>query len=188
MIGFGALRGAMEGLKRLEYLSLVSKVCTELDAHIGCSDKTLAEFIIDLAQKCGTTEEFGRSLKENGAEMPEYFVKTLLTIIHAILPPMSRAERERLSKGLGSGGGDKELKRTAFPGLAVPDSKQRVREIEDELLADGVGVRVPEEKESRKGRRESDDRDGVRDRRDRVRECCSEQGADGGRAGAVRDL
>lgn len=158
---------AMEGLKKLEYLSLVSKVCTELEAHIGCSDKTLAEFIIDLAQKCETQEQFGKSLKAEGAEMPEYFVKTLLTIIHAILPPVSRAERERLSKGLG--GDHKELKRTAFPGLAVPDSKQRVRELEDELAADGVGVRVSEDKSG--GRGESDD--GVRDReyrRDRVRD------------------
>jgi hypothetical protein len=30
-------------------LSLVSKICTELDAHLGLADKTLAEFIIHLA-------------------------------------------------------------------------------------------------------------------------------------------
>lgn len=156
----------MDGLKRLEYLSLVSKVCTELEAHIGCSDKTLAEFIVDLAQKCETVEQFGKLLKANGAEMPEYFVKTLLTIIHAILPPVSKAERERLSKGLG---GDKDLKRTAFPGLAVPDSKQRVRELEEELEADGVGVRVSEGRREERGSAKDDGRggesdDGVRDR------------------------
>ena len=38
-------------LAELQYLSLVSKVCTELDNHLGVSDKTLAEFIIDLAKK-----------------------------------------------------------------------------------------------------------------------------------------
>jgi len=32
-------------LKKLEYLSLVSKVCTELDNHLGISDKDLGEFI-----------------------------------------------------------------------------------------------------------------------------------------------
>lgn len=31
-------------LKQLEYLSLVSKVCTELDNHLGISDKDLGEF------------------------------------------------------------------------------------------------------------------------------------------------
>ncbi|CAL9105171.1 unnamed protein product [Musa textilis] len=37
-----------EGLKKLECLSLVSKVCTELESHIGCGDKVLAEFITEL--------------------------------------------------------------------------------------------------------------------------------------------
>lgn len=31
-------------LKKLEYLSLVSKVCTELDNHLGISDKDLGMF------------------------------------------------------------------------------------------------------------------------------------------------
>lgn len=31
-------------LKKLEYLSLVSKVCKELENHIGMSDKTLGKF------------------------------------------------------------------------------------------------------------------------------------------------
>ena len=39
----------MDELGNLQHLSLVSKVCTELDNHLGISDKTLAEFIIDLA-------------------------------------------------------------------------------------------------------------------------------------------
>lgn len=30
-------------LKKLEYLSLVSKVCTELDNHLGISEKDLGE-------------------------------------------------------------------------------------------------------------------------------------------------
>jgi ATP-dependent RNA helicase DHX8/PRP22 len=147
----------MDGLKRLEYLSLVSKVCTELEAHIGCADKTLAEFIIDLAQKSDTQEQFGKSLKSNGAEMPPYFVKTLLTIIHAILPPTSKADRERL-KGIG---GDKEQKKTAFPGLAVPDNKQRVKELEAELGGDGTidGVRVLPLGLEQNGRKEKGGRD-----------------------------
>ena len=43
----------MEELKKLEHLSLVSKICTELDNHFGLGDKTLAEFIIHLAEKHG---------------------------------------------------------------------------------------------------------------------------------------
>lgn len=41
----------MEELRKLEHLSLVSKICTELDNHLGLADKDLAEFIIHLAEK-----------------------------------------------------------------------------------------------------------------------------------------
>ena len=46
----------MEELRKLEQLSLVSKVCTELDNHYNLNDKDLAEFIIDLAEKNPTLE------------------------------------------------------------------------------------------------------------------------------------
>uniref|UniRef100_A0A663MHZ7 Uncharacterized protein n=1 Tax=Athene cunicularia TaxID=194338 RepID=A0A663MHZ7_ATHCN len=32
------------GSERLEYLSLVSKVCTELDNHLGINDKDLGDW------------------------------------------------------------------------------------------------------------------------------------------------
>lgn len=32
---------ALDEIKRLEYLSLVSKVCTELENHLGISEKDL---------------------------------------------------------------------------------------------------------------------------------------------------
>eukprot|EP00249_Psilotum_nudum_P023176 c28773_g1_i1 orf=661-4329(-) len=111
-----------DGVAKLEYFSLVSKVCTELESNIGCSDKVLAEFIIDLAQGSENYETFTQRLKENGAEMPEYFVRTLLTIIHAILPPKSKSGKEK-SKG----------KDTPYAALSLADDKQRVKEIEDEL-------------------------------------------------------
>lgn len=33
-----------EELNKLEYLSLVSKVCTELENHLGINDKDLGKF------------------------------------------------------------------------------------------------------------------------------------------------
>lgn len=33
----------MEDLEQLEQLSLVSKICTELDNHLGINDKVLGE-------------------------------------------------------------------------------------------------------------------------------------------------
>ena len=58
----------MDDLANLQYLSLVSKVCKELDNHLGISDKTLAEFIIDLAKKNPELPAFRAALAENGAE------------------------------------------------------------------------------------------------------------------------
>ncbi|KAH6806578.1 ATP-dependent RNA helicase [Perilla frutescens var. frutescens] len=105
-------------LKKLEYLSLVSKVCAELETHFGVGDKVLAEFITELGRKCGSVEEFDLKLKENGADpLPDYFVRTLLTIIHAILPPEkeSNSVEERVKEieaeeegRRRSGGGDEE--------------------------------------------------------------------------------
>lgn len=82
----------MDEIERLEQLSLVSKVCTELENHLGINDKvlgecelrstiffygswtnlliSLAEFIIALACKHGEFEGFKAALEENGAEFP----------------------------------------------------------------------------------------------------------------------
>ncbi|KAK4396906.1 putative pre-splicing factor ATP-dependent RNA helicase DEAH5 [Sesamum angolense] len=57
-----------DGLKKLEYLSLVSKVCSELETHLGFGDKVLAEFITEMGRNCEKVDEFDAKLKENGVE------------------------------------------------------------------------------------------------------------------------
>ncbi|KNA05186.1 hypothetical protein SOVF_192680 [Spinacia oleracea] len=168
-----------DGLKKLEYLSLVSKVCSELETHVGVGDKVLAEFITDLGHKCETVDEFDADLKKNGAEMPDYFVKTLLTIIHAILPPKPKNEG-----GDGNNGSN-------FAGLSIADGKARVKELEREIAAEAEERRRKEEKNggdeggpSRDRRGKDRDRDRGRDRdreggRDRHRD--REGGRDGDR-------
>ena len=54
----------LSDLEKLERLSLVSKVCTELENHLGLNDKDLAEFIIDLAEKNDTFDKFKTALVE----------------------------------------------------------------------------------------------------------------------------
>ncbi|KAB2612655.1 pre-mRNA-splicing factor ATP-dependent RNA helicase [Pyrus ussuriensis x Pyrus communis] len=92
------MAAADDGLKKLEYLSLVSKVCSELETHLGFGDKVLAKFITKIGRSCETVDEFDTQLKENGAEMLDYFVRTLLTIIHAILPPKPKPENDASKK------------------------------------------------------------------------------------------
>ncbi|KAM0037280.1 putative RNA helicase [Helianthus debilis subsp. tardiflorus] len=150
-------------LKKLEYLSLVSKVCTELESHLGFGDKVLAEFITELGRKCETVDEFDTKLKENGAEMPDYFVRTLLTIIHAILPPKKKSKSDKDGPK-----GDDNAPKSSFPALNIGDSKDRVKELEKEI-----------EKEARE-RRNKDADDGGRDYRDGDRDRDRRRGRENG--------
>ena len=60
----------MEDLKKLEELSLVSKVCTELENHLGINDKVAAEFCIAMAGKNTTLDKFKGALGEVGESLP----------------------------------------------------------------------------------------------------------------------
>ncbi|WCJ41465.1 ATP-dependent RNA helicase putative [Euphorbia peplus] len=72
-------------LLKLEYFSLVSKLCSDLETHIGFADKVLAEFIIELGRTSMSVDQFDSKLKDNGAELPHYLVSSFLTAIHSIL-------------------------------------------------------------------------------------------------------
>ena len=107
----------MDELQRLEHLSLVSKVCTELDNHYSMNDKDLAEFIIDLATKNKTLSKFKAALLENGAEFSDSFIENLLRIIQHMTPGQAQsapeAPRQKLS-----------LLREQLPCLAIPDDQK----------------------------------------------------------------
>eukprot|EP01132_Coremiostelium_polycephalum_P003060 gene3060-3828_t len=62
-------------MEQLERLELESQICSELENFIGTSDKVLAEFIIELAEKHPTLREFNNALIDNGAEFPESLAK-----------------------------------------------------------------------------------------------------------------
>ncbi|KAG1330850.1 Helicase [Cocos nucifera] len=152
---------ADDDLKKLEYLSLVSKICTELESHVGCGDKVLAEFITELGRRSETVEEFDTKLKENGAEMPDYFVRTLLTIIHAIVPPKPKSAKLSSDQNRG------KKKSSAFPALSCADDLERAKELRREIERDAE-MKAASEARSRD---ENHDRDRGRDRdRDRDRD------------------
>ncbi|XP_054285604.1 ATP-dependent RNA helicase DHX8-like [Macrosteles quadrilineatus] len=104
----------MDEVQKLEYLSLVSKVCTELENHHGLNDKDLAEFIINLAEKNDTFDSFKKVLFENGAEFSDSFISNLLRIIQHMRPkPAATTGANEDTKT------DKLAKQ--FPGLALPN-------------------------------------------------------------------
>lgn len=112
-------------LEKLQYLSLVSKICTEFENHLGLTDKVLAEFVIDLADKHPNAGSFNKALLENGAEFPESFVANLYNIIQKMRPHKAKQTQDAPAEEP-----DKLVK--AFPGLAMPNGKPDwMKEVED---------------------------------------------------------
>lgn len=106
----------MDEVAKLEHLSLVSKVCTELDNHLGLNDKDLAEFIIDIADKNPAFDSFKKALIENGAEFSDSFMTNLLRIIQH-MKPSNTTQKAETSQDHSNPLANK------FPGLAIPNEK-----------------------------------------------------------------
>lgn len=111
-------------IDELQRLSLVSKVCTELDNHLGLSDRTLAEFIIHLADKSPDPPAFRQALAKNGAEFPDSLSDNLLRIIGAMKPSARNEKAARAAAVRITASRVPRSEREArFPGLALPNTK-----------------------------------------------------------------
>mmetsp|Transcript_33661 Transcript_33661/g.95228 ORF Transcript_33661/g.95228 Transcript_33661/m.95228 type:complete len:1172 (-) Transcript_33661:83-3598(-) len=169
----------MAALEKLQYLSLVSKITTELENHLGIADKTLAEFIIDISKGKDSARAFKKDLDSNGADMPISLVETLFNIIKRLMPGTGGK-----GKG-GTGGGVSTRPGAAFPGLAVENTRDKVKEMVAEMEAEAqekqrkAAEELPAPAPSRGGERgrearvEQEDGD-----RDRSRHRDSERGRD----------
>ncbi|XP_064647982.1 ATP-dependent RNA helicase DHX8-like [Lineus longissimus] len=135
----------MDEFQQLEHLSLVSKVCTELDNHLGLNDKDLAEFVIDLAAKHNTFETFKKALLDNEAEFADSLIANLLRLIQKMAPKKPKKQKKKDTDGsddeFEKADNDKEMKRHLFPGLAIPDDPTVRTMLQDELKADDVEVK-----------------------------------------------
>lgn len=84
-------------IRELTHLSLLSKICSELETHLGFIDKVLAEFISELGSNSETVDIFDDKLKEYGANLPNYLVRTLFNVIHTVLHPKPRLKSKKKS-------------------------------------------------------------------------------------------
>ncbi|KAL5701569.1 RNA helicase [Ranunculus cassubicifolius] len=97
--------------QKLEYLSLVSKICTELQSHTNFADKVVAEFLIDIGRNSQSAQNFDKKLKESEVNLPDYLVSTLFRLIHSV---SAQKERKLSNSGLekrleGNSGGQKKI-------------------------------------------------------------------------------
>lgn len=151
----------MDDLLNLELLSLVSKVTSELQNHVGISDKTLAEFLIAQRLESTSSDDFRKRLDGLNADFPRSLVDSLDRLVVAMHPKF---------KGQNGAAHDDEHhhhrtleeNEKAFSGLALPD-KTPVHDggadaIDDTLaLLEGLEGKAKKEKASRKRSRSPED-------------------------------
>ncbi|KAK3306704.1 ATP-dependent RNA helicase DHX8 [Chaetomium strumarium] len=165
----------MDDLESLELLSLVSKVTSELQNHLGINEKTLAEFIIAQRLECASFGEFKEKLVAIGAEFPPSLEESIDRLVQTMHPKFKGKQN-----GSHGDGGDGKPARSAeeqtkvFKGLAIPDKE--VEAIDDTLaLLESLEPNGGDKSRPRKRSRTPDDhRDEYRDdsrrkRKDRYR-------------------
>lgn len=162
-------------MEKLQELSLVSKVCTELENHLGMSDKTLAEFVIDMVRGSISRASFLADIKANDLPLPSALAENLYRIVNTMAPrkPGQGGGKAPLSKKKHEIRDDEQLTAADIPGADIPDDKQADAKKEAEIEDKAPTRRSrKDEDDSRRRRRSSsmDARGGDRDRdRDRNR-------------------
>ena len=113
----------MDDLQSLEFLSLVSKVTSELENHLGINDRTLAEFIIAQHSKCQSLFDFKAQLESSGAEFPQSLVESVDRLV-LTMHPKHRGSQKNSMQEKGTKGLEMEKRSRIFKGLAIPDRDQ----------------------------------------------------------------
>jgi ATP-dependent RNA helicase DHX8/PRP22 len=119
--------------EQLELLSLVSKITQELSNHVGISDKTLAEFIIDTHKNSKSLEEFKENLNSMDAGFSDSFMENLDRLILRMHPNHPRKNKKIKTE-------DNE-KLSKFSGLALPDQQRDWDEEEKKVTKRKMDVR-----------------------------------------------
>lgn len=112
---------SLADLQNLEYLSLVSKITTELSNHLGINDKTLSEFIINLHDSAVSPQDFKASIAAMGVEFPDSLVTSIDRLILTMHPKHKNKRAERDTQDGARKGMDLDTKSRVFKGLALPD-------------------------------------------------------------------
>lgn len=123
----------MDDLFKLEKLSLVSKICVELENHLGINDKDVAEFIISLAEANKRLDKFKKALEENGGDQfADSFVESLWRLIQHMMPSLTSSSTISIKED-DKPKTEKDRKREILPFLALPNDPKVIHMLDDEL-------------------------------------------------------
>ena len=168
----------MDDLLNLELLSLVSKVTSELQNHVGISDKTLAEFLISQRVESDTSDGFRKKLETTGADFPPSLVDSIDRLVQSMHPKMKGKKSADQDPSDHHHSRTIEEKEKVFSGLSLPDKQAKNGEggggdaIDDTLaLLEGLETKAKKPEKSRKRSRSPNDdpKESRRRRRDRSR-------------------
>jgi hypothetical protein len=109
----------------LEVLEVVAKVGSELQNHLGVSDKTLAEFII--ANHSSDFKAFSSWIDSLGADLPKSLVESVDRIILTLHPKYKRSKAAQTNEYVNRED-EKSRKSRIFKGLAIPDKEVKFDE------------------------------------------------------------
>ncbi|KAJ3573141.1 hypothetical protein NPX13_g4808 [Xylaria arbuscula] len=164
----------MDDFEELELLSLVSKVTSELQNHLGINEKTLAEFIIAQRLQCTKLSEFRDKLAGmGGASWPDSLFDSVDRLVLTMHPKFkstngaakNHEEGDQPKRSL-------QEKETLFKGLSIPDQEIRATDDADEIddtlaLLEGLAPKPTRDAPSRKRSRSPRDEDGRHRRKER---------------------
>lgn len=117
----------MSEIEKLKLISLVSRLTTEIAKQTGVTDKTLAEFVLDIHDTASNLSDFHEKLSEAGAEFPSDFVDKLDKIILQQQPKKSQSKsshttsKSNLDDTHNNKGKSLTEKESLFKGLVIPD-------------------------------------------------------------------
>ncbi|KAJ0114712.1 tp-dependent rna helicase dhx8 [Diaporthe amygdali] len=167
-----------EALESLEQLSLVSKISSELQNHLGVPDndkrKTLAEFMIAKRLECDTLDDFKKMLPNMGASsLPISLIESIDRLVCTMHPKM-KAKKAQQEDGVRPTRSIQQ-KEQIFTGLSMPDKDpvgNGIDEIDDTLalLEDLEGKAARERSKGKKRSRSPEDDGSHRRRKDRHRD------------------
>jgi ATP-dependent RNA helicase DHX8/PRP22 len=86
----------MEHIRKFQELLVTQKIMILLEQEIGLKDKTLAEFILNLAKSASTASDFERLLTENGADFTIDLMNSLYAMITRVMPDISRSQLQQV--------------------------------------------------------------------------------------------
>ncbi|KAI1735720.1 P-loop containing nucleoside triphosphate hydrolase protein [Xylaria scruposa] len=166
----------MEDLHELELLSLISKVTSELQNHLGINEKTLAEFIIAQRLQCTKLTEFKDKLAGmGGASWPDSLFDSIDRLVLTMHPKFKATNGSAKTHDED----DKPIrslreKETLFKGLSIPDKEVSATNDADEIddtfaLLEGLAPKPVRDAPSRKRSRSPHDEDGRHRRKERRR-------------------